>query len=90
MNIAEHNRVTYGEAITDDESVCDLHGCRLGHYDWGWGCAECEAERILEEREECVFDNERDELRFDDDESRCRVIAGLGFVAISCTMPFWS
>ena len=89
MTVTEHNRLLYGELMTEDESICAEHGNRLGHHDWGFGCATCERERRLQEREECAFDEEQT-MAFADGKAVCKAVVGMGFVAFSCQMPWWS
>jgi len=94
MTHEEHNALLYGEPGTDDEALCDKHGARMGYFDWGWGCPECEAEKREREREECVFDNEVRVAAMPayppDADAECRLIVGNGFIGYHCRIGWWA
>ena len=78
-----------------DECIRDTHGSRL----WfrrrkGWTCPDCEREAIEQEREENYEHNMRMEAEMIEREQKerapCKIIRGPGFVAFSCTMPWWA
>ena len=94
-NIVTDDTLLYGEALLNDECLCDEHGCRLAfHYAHGWICPECELdihERELEEIREAneqIYYEEICENQLD--RGSCTVIHGKGFTAFSCTMPWWA
>jgi len=87
----------YGESVTEDECLCDKHGCRLGyHYLLGWLCPECEAEMLEEER--MSWQEEANQLMAEAESQgfvdtaggSCTMIQGDGFVGFQCIMPWYA
>lgn len=80
----------YGEPITDDEFLCDKHGCRLGVKSGKMFCPDCYEEEVDAQKEEWeAFLREEDHEEADDG-GRCLFIRGKGYNAFQCTMPWWA
>lgn len=88
MTVVTDDRLLFGEAVEEDDFLCDTHGCRLSMLNGTLYCPECILEDRQREREECMMHNQ--EHMEDVAHSTCRIIVGEGFVGFQCTMPWWA
>ena len=91
----ESDRLLYGEPLTDDECLCEVHGSRLGyHYQRGWICDDCDADNEAAEKEAWQIEQDEVEHAFNvwarEQSKGCVVIKGKDFMAFQCTMPWWA
>ena len=88
----------YGEPVTDDECLCDDHGCRLMfHYIKGWICPECEVEGEYEYLEDLRERYEKEmamETAMQEHDllhgGNCTFIQTKQYNAFQCKMPWWA
>ncbi len=82
----------YGEPSTEEDYLCDRHGCRLTIRKSKLVCSVCEDE-YREEQEAMWREDCEEEMRLIEPmlpSSGCAMFRGKGFVGFQCTMPWWA